>query len=276
MEHTTLHLLYSRFWHKFLYDICVVPTNEPYQRRVSHGMILAPDGQKMSKSRGNVINPDDVVAEYGADVLRMYEMFMGPYDQAVAWDLNGVKGIKRFLDRVWALQDKVDKGFEFVPKKDDLAAQKREELLHQVIKNVTNDIDAMKFNTAISNLMILVNGMMADKVISGKEYRGLLLLLYPFAPHVTSELWDIVDFDEEIASQEWPKFDEVKLNTRTILVPVQINGKVRFTIQITADDPESVMWVAIEKHPQFLKYTEGKEIIKRMYIQGKIASVVLK
>jgi leucyl-tRNA synthetase len=267
MEHTTLHLLYSRFWHKFLYDIGVVPTIEPYQQRVSHGMILAPDGQKMSKSRGNVINPDDIVSEYGADVLRMYEMFMGPYDQAVAWDLNGVKGIKRFLDKVWALSEKADA---------TLDAENGVALMHKTVKTVGNDIDSMKFNTAVAALMIFVNEMGARDAVPIVAYKNLLLLLYPFAPHIASELWENLKFDGKIHEQTWPKYDEAKLVAKTLEIPVQINGKVRFTVQVDVSAPEGVLWGAIEKEPIFLKHSEGKKVVKRMYIAGKIASVVLK
>lgn len=223
MEHTTLHLLYSRFWHKFLYDIGVVPTKEPYQKRTSHGMILGTNGEKMSKSKGNVINPDDIVNEFGADTFRVYEMFMGPFDQTAPWSMESIRGCGKFLDRVWNLQDMLVEENEYSPK--------FEKMMHKAIKKVSNDIEEMKFNTCISTFMTMVNEFYKEKQIGKAEFKTLLQLLNPFAPHMTEELFAKLS-DTTIANTPWPTYEESKTVDDTIEIPVQFNGKVKATISI--------------------------------------------
>ena len=263
MEHTTLHLLYSRFWHKFLYDIKVVPTHEPYQKRTSHGLILAEGGEKMSKSKGNVINPDEIVEIFGADALRMYEMFMGPFDQAIAWSTDNIVGVRRFLEKVWRLQEKVsDNKFDF------------NILLDGAIKKVGDDIEAMKFNTAVSSLMILANAYDAHKNFSKENYSILLILLAPFAPHVAEELWEKIGNKSSILKEKWPEYDISKTIVDKVQIAVQVNGKVRATVGILVDeDEESVKEKAIS-NDNVKKWTEDKEIKKVMYFKGKIVSIV--
>jgi len=272
MEHTTLHLLYSRFWNKFLYDIGAVPVSEPYKRRVSHGMILATDGEKMSKSRGNVINPDDVVEEYGADVLRTYEMFIGPYDQSVSWDTNGIKGVKRFLDKVWALQEKYDESYTF--NVDEQPGKARDKLLHQVIKEVTNDVESMKFNTAVSSIMILTNSLWSDEKISKFEIEVLLSLLNPFAPHLVSEITETL----KLKIEKWPVFDPEKAIIVTKEIVVQVNGKNRDKIALTADedkfDEDTIKELAL-KSENVKKYLAGKEPKRVIYIKDKLVNIVV-
>jgi len=263
MEHTTLHLLYSRFWNKFLYDIDAVPTPEPYARRVSHGMILAPDGQKMSKSRGNVINPDDIVAEFGADVLRLYEMFMGPYDQAVAWDLNGVKGIKRFLDRVY--------NFDKWVESEDYQVTS---LLHRTIKKVTEDIDGRHFNTAVSALMIFVNEI-SDKGCTKDSFKKFLKVIYPFTPHLVEELWNTLGGEDLVQKQSWQEYDDELTALQEIEIPVQINGKVRVKIKVAADITEEDLKKLVLENEQVQKYLAGKEPKKVIYVTGKLISLVV-
>ncbi|MFH0814511.1 MAG: leucine--tRNA ligase [Candidatus Falkowbacteria bacterium] len=275
MEHTTLHLLYSRFWHKFLYDIGAVPTSEPYQRRISHGMILAPDGQKMSKSRGNVINPDKIVEEFGADVLRIYEMFMGPYDQAVAWDLNGVKGASRFVERVYHFKNFTEK-----------CEPEVENLLHKTIKKVSEDIDERRFNTAVSAMMIFVNKIY-EKGCCKECFKKFLLLLSPFAPHLAEELFVALPLDEargrlahgdksSIFLNEWPTFDVTKIVDKMIEVVIQINGKVRGRLQVAADIQEKDILELALTDEKIKSQIEGKKIIKTMYVPKKIVSIVVK
>jgi len=267
MEHTTLHLLYSRFWHKFLYDIGVVPTSEPYQKRTSHGMILGTDGQKMSKSRGNVINPDDVVHEIGADAFRLYEMFMGAFDQAIPWSTNGARGCKRFLDRVWRLQDMINEGEGY---SSDLMAD-----MHVTIKKVTEDFDAMKFNTAIAAMMTLVNNMYAKGSVTRAELETLLVLLNPVAPHITEEMWENMGHDGSIAlSAKWPEFDEAKMVKNEVEIAVQICGKVRAKLMIPADltaDKAEEYFYAL---PEIQKLIEGKTVKKFVFIPGRLLNIV--
>jgi len=267
MEHTTLHLLYSRFWHKFLYDIGVVPTSEPYQKRTSHGMILGTDGQKMSKSRGNVINPDDVVHEIGADAFRLYEMFMGAFDQAIPWSTNGARGCKRFLDRVWRLQDMINEGEGY---SSDLMAD-----MHVTIKKVTEDFDAMKFNTAIAAMMTLVNNMYAKGSVTRAELETLLVLLNPVAPHITEEMWENMGHDGSIAlSAKWPEFDEAKMVKNEVEIAVQIRGKVRAKLMIPADltaDKAEEYFYAL---PEIQKLIEGKTVKKFVFIPGRLLNIV--
>ena len=219
MEHTTLHLLYSRFWHKFLYDIGKVPTKEPYQKRTSHGMILGGNGEKMSKSKGNVINPDDIVKEFGADSFRVYEMFMGQFDQTAPWSMESIRGCSKFLDRVWTMQDILTEGSEYSPK--------FESMMHKAIKKVSNDIEEMKFNTAVSTFMTMVNEFTKEKKINRAEYKTFLQLLNPFAPHMTEEIWERIGEKQEISQIPWPTYDESKTIDDEIEIPVQVNGKLK-------------------------------------------------
>ena len=230
MEHTTLHLLYSRFWHKFLYDQGVVPTPEPYQKRTSHGMILGENGEKMSKSRGNVVNPDDIVDVYGADTLRTYEMFIGAFDLAASWSEDGVKGCRRFLDRVWKLQDSVtdEKGY----------SKDMETKMHQVIKKVSNDFENLKYNTAIAAMMALLNDFYKKGSVTADEFKTLLILLNPVAPHITEELWSVKNYGGYVYQQTWPEFDEAKTVESTVEIAVQINGKTKATLAIGKEDPK--------------------------------------
>ena len=230
MEHTTLHLLYSRFWHKFLYDQGVVPTSEPYQKRTSHGMILGENGEKMSKSRGNVVNPDDIVDVYGADTLRTYEMFIGAFDLAASWSEDGVKGCRRFLDRVWKLQDSVtdEKGY----------SKDMETKMHQVIKKVSNDFENLKYNTAIAAMMALLNDFYKKGSVTADEFKTLLILLNPVAPHITEELWSVKNYGGYVYQQTWPEFDEAKTVESTVEIAVQINGKTKATLAIGKEDPK--------------------------------------
>jgi len=263
MEHTTLHLLYSRFWNKFLYDIDVVPTSEPYARRVSHGMILAPDGQKMSKSRGNVINPDQIVSEFGADVLRLYEMFMGPYDQPVAWDLNGVKGIKRFLDRIASFENWVEEDHYDVTS-----------LLHRTIKKVTEDIDARRFNTAVSAFMIFMNKIQ-EKGCTKDAFKKFLKIIYPFVPHLVEELWADLGEKELVQLQEWQEYNDELATLQEVEIPVQINGKVRVKLSVAADILENDLKKLALANEIVQKYLEGKEPKKIIYVPGKLISLVI-
>ncbi|MCD7867998.1 MAG: class I tRNA ligase family protein, partial [Clostridiales bacterium] len=228
MEHTTLHLLYSRFWHKFLYDEGVVPTPEPYQKRTSHGMILGSNGEKMSKSRGNVVNPDDIVRDYGADALRTYEMFIGAFELSAAWSEDGVKGCRRFLERVWKLQDLVVDG-------DGYSAD-LETKMHQTIKKVSQDFENLKYNTAIAAMMALINDFYKKNAVTRGEYKTLLTLLNPVAPHITEELWETLGYEGRIYQTTWPEYDEAKTVENTIEIALQVNGKVRGTMNIHRDD----------------------------------------
>lgn len=266
MEHTVLHLLYSRFWNQFLFDIGVVPTKEPYKKRTSHGMILAEDGQKMSKSRGNVVNPDEMVEKFGADALRTYIMFMGPFDQAVAWDTNGLVGVKRFLDRVWNLQEKIGEAQD---------EKKLTSILHQTIKKVTEDIEAMRFNTAIAKMMEFINEASREESISKELYLTLITLLSPFAPHLTEELWEQFGNSGSIALASWPVFDENLAKEDTITIAVQINGKLRATFAAPAEisEEEAKQQALSEENVQ--KYLEGKNPQKIIYIKGKLVSIVV-
>ena len=264
MEHTTLHLLYSRFWHKFLYDLKLVPTSEPYMKRTSHGMILAAEGEKMSKSKGNVVNPDELVKIYGADTLRMYEMFMGPFDQSVLWNTDGMVGPRRFLERAWNLQYKIEKNKKY-----------NEFELEKAIKKVTEDIEAMKFNTAISTLMIFVNEAGKQDSISQNAYEVLLKLLSPFAPHITEELWQILGHKKSINHESWPAYDVSKIQDEEVKIVVQVNGKVRTEITIRVDEGEEDIKHKVLKNEAILKYTLGKDIKKVIYVKNKLINIVI-
>ena len=265
MEHTTLHLLYSRFWHKFLYDNQVVPCPEPYQKRTSHGMILGENGEKMSKSRGNVVNPDDIVNDYGADTLRTYEMFIGAFDLSASWSENGVKGCRRFLERVWKLQDILTEG--------DGYSSDMETKMHQTIKKVSNDFENLKYNTAIAALMTLLNDFAKKGSITKGEYRTFLLLLNPVAPHITEEIWNTCGYEGYVYQQTWPEYDEEKTVENTIEIAVQINGKTRGVVALPVDaDKETALSKAKEVVADKLTGT----IIKEIYVPKKIINIVQK
>ncbi|NLH00644.1 MAG: leucine--tRNA ligase [Clostridiales bacterium] len=267
MEHTTLHLLYSRFWHKFLYDIGVVPTKEPYMKRTSHGMILGEGGEKMSKSRGNVINPNDIVAEFGADTLRLYIMFIGDFEKAVPWSSTAVKGCKRFLDRVWNLAE--------APLEGDGYSQANESEIHKAIKKVSEDIESMKFNTAIATLMSLVNTFYENKPTRG-DIKALLLLLSPFAPHIADELWEIQGFEGYACVQPWPEYDESKTVDAEKEIAVQIGGKLKSTVIIPLDaDDETVKQIAC-KDEKIERLLEGMEIVKTIVVKNKLINLIVK
>ena len=265
MEHTTLYLLYSRFWHKFLYDQGVVPTPEPYQKRTSHGMILGENGEKMSKSRGNVVNPDDIVQEYGADTLRTYEMFIGAFDLAASWSEDGVKGCRRFLDRVWKLQDLMtdEEGYS-----KDLETK-----MHQTIKKVSNDFENLKYNTAIAAMMTLLNDFYKKGSITMGELKTLIILLNPVAPHITEEMWQIIGCEGRVYQQTWPEFDEAKTVESSVEIAVQINGKVKGTLGIQKDDPKDQV---IAKAKEVIADKLTGNIVKEIYVPGRLVNMVMK
>ncbi|WP_448921699.1 leucine--tRNA ligase [Eubacterium sp.] len=265
MEHTTLHLLYSRFWHKFLYDIGVVPTSEPYQKRTSHGMILGENGEKMSKSRGNVVNPDEIVDTYGADTMRLYEMFIGDFEKAAPWNSDSIKGCKRFIEKYWNLQEKVVDGDEFTPE--------MEALMHKTIKKVTYDIDNLKANTAIAAMMSLVNELSA-KGCNKAELKTLTILLNPFAPHVTEEMWDVMGFGGMVNQAKWPTYDEAKTQENDVEIVIQIMGKVRAKITVPVDMAKDDVLALAKAEPKIAELLDGKEIKKEVYVPGKLVNFV--
>ena len=265
MEHTTLHLLYSRFWHRFLYDQGVVPCPEPYKKRTSHGMILGENGEKMSKSRGNVVNPDDIVREYGADTLRTYEMFIGAFDLSASWSENGVKGCRRFLERVWKLQDILTEGDNY---SSDLATK-----FHQTIKKVSGDYENLKYNTAIAALMTLLNDIAKKGSVNQAEYKTFLILLNPVAPHITEELWNRAGFENRLYQQTWPEFDEEKTVEDTVEIAVQINGKTKVVVTVAKDISKED---AIAKGKEALGDKLTGNIIKEIYVPGRIINIVAK
>ena len=265
MEHTTLHLLYSRFWHKFLYDQGVVPTPEPYQKRTSHGMILGENGEKMSKSRGNVVNPDDIVNAYGADTLRTYEMFIGAFDLAASWSDDGVKGCRRFLERVWKLQDIVVDG--------DAYSKDMETKMHQTIKKVSTDFENLKYNTAIAAMMALVNDFYKKNAVTKGEMKTLLTLLNPVAPHITEEMWSILGYEGYLYQASWPTFDEAKTVESTVEIAVQINGKMKATLAINKDDSKDAV---IAKAKEAIADKLTGNIVKEIYVPGRIVNIVMK
>ena len=268
MEHTTLHLLYSRFWHKFLYDQGLVPCSEPYMKRTSHGMILGENGEKMSKSRGNVVNPDDVVDEFGADTLRTYEMFIGAFDLSATWSMEGVKGCRRFLDRVWKLQDMLVDGEGYRPE--------METRMHQTIKKVSGDFEGLKFNTAIAAMMALVNDFYKANSVTKDEYATLILLLNPVAPHMTEELWEMYFGNGRVYQQKWPEYDEAKTVESTVEIAVQINGKVKATLMVGLDEEESSVKEKAHAIPVIAELTAGKNIVREIYVKGRILNIVAK
>ena len=268
MEHTTLHLLYSRFWHKFLYDIGVVPTKEPYAKRTSHGMILGTNGEKMSKSKGNVINPDDIVQEFGADAFRVYEMFMGPFDQTAPWSMESIRGCMKFLDRVWNMQDFLVEGDEY--------SEKFEKMMHKAIQKVSNDIEEMKFNTSVATFMTMVNEFYKAKTINKAEYKTFLQLLNPFAPHMTEEIYERIGEKATIANTKWPEYDEAKTIEDKIEIPVQINGKLKATISINRDADQDEVKQAVNANETIQNAIAGKNVVKEIYVKNKIYNIVVK
>lgn len=268
MEHVTRHLLYSRFWHQFLYDIGVVPTKEPYKKRTAQGLILGSDGEKMSKSKGNVVNPNDIIDEFGADTLRTYVMFIGDYEKAAPWSENGTKGCRRFLERVWKLQEILVDGEEYSPA--------LETAMHKTIKKVDGDYEEMKYNTAIAALMSLLNDFNKEGKVTKAEFRTYLQLLYPVAPHMTEELWEMAGFEGYLHASEWPVYDDAKTVDAVIEMAVQINGKVRgkITLPVAADAEEAKAIALANENIQ--NYVEGKNIVKEIYIPGKIFNIVVK
>ena len=265
MEHTTLHLLYSRFWHRFLYDEKVVPCQEPYLKRTSHGMILGSNGEKMSKSRGNVVNPDDIVRDYGADTLRTYEMFIGAFELSAAWSEDGVKGCRRFLERVWKLQDILVDGDEY---SKDLEVK-----MHQTIKKVSNDFESLKYNTAIAAMMALINEFYKKNAVTRGEFKTLLTLLNPVAPHITEEIWQTVGFEGRIYQTTWPEFNESKTVENTVEIAVQINGKTKATLDIARDEDKASV---IAKAKETIADKLTGNIVKEIYVPGRIVNLVMK
>ena len=267
MEHTTLHLLYSRFWHKFLYDLGVVPTKEPYAKRTSHGMILGENGEKMSKSRGNVVNPDEIVDTYGADTMRLYEMFIGDFEKAAPWSPKSIKGCRRFLERVWALAEKVQDG--------DTYSKEHEVLMHRTIKKVGEDADNLKANTAIAALMTMLNEFY-DKGVNRAEYMTFLTLLSPFAPHITEELWQQMGGEGLLSVAPWPQYDEEKTVEDTVEMAVQVNGKLKCTIKLPADcDKQTAIDTALAEE-KVQHAIEGKQMVKQIVVPGKIVNLVVR
>ncbi len=267
MEHTTLHLLYSRFWHKFLYDLGVVPFPEPYHKRTSHGMILGEGGEKMSKSRGNVVNPNDVVAQYGADTMRMYIMFIGDFEKAAAWSDNAVKGCKRFLDRIWNLADQVKAGETY--------SKDNEALVHKTIKKVSDDIENMKFNTAIAALMTLTN-QFYDKGVNRAEFQTLLLLLSPFAPHIVEELWERFGLEGMACTSSWPAYDESKTIASEVTIAVQVGGKLKATVTVPMNSDQEAVLEVVKAEPKIAKLMEGKNLVKVIHVPNKLMNLILK
>ena len=266
MEHTTLHLLYSRFWHKFLYDIGVVPTSEPYMKRTSHGMILGENGEKMSKSRGNVVNPDEIVDRYGADTMRLYEMFIGDFEKAAPWNSDSIKGCKRFVERFWNLQEIVTDGDEY---SSDI-----EPLMHKTIKKVSEDIENLKCNTAIAAMMTLLNKIYDKKSITRGELRTLTILLNPFAPHVTEEVWEKMNFGGFVHEAKWPEYDEAKTVENSVEIVLQIMGKVRSRMTIPVDMPKDEVIALAKQDEKIAAAIEGKTIKKEIYVPNKLVNIV--
>lgn len=268
MEHTTLHLLYSRFWHKFLYDCGLVPTKEPYKKRTSHGMILGSNNEKMSKSRGNVVNPDEIIEQYGADSLRLYEMFIGDFEKSVPWADNGIKGCRRFLERVWGLQELVEDG--------EVYSKDIEIIFNKTIKKVSQDYENLKFNTAIAALMTLLNKVYEKGHINRKEYETFLILLNPAAPHITEELWQSLGFKGMLNEQSWPTWDEEKTIDEEVEIAIQINGKVKTTMKIKVDATSEEVKDLVFNDRNILSILEGKDIVKEIYVPNKIYNIVCK
>ena len=271
MEHTTLHLLYSRFWHKFLYDIGVVPTKEPYAKRTSHGMILGEGGEKMSKSRGNVVNPNDIVAQYGADTMRLYIMFIGDFEKVATWSDDAVKGCKRFLDRVWNLAE--------MATADKTVSEKNEPIIHKTIKKVTDDIDTLKMNTAIAALMTMVNEFYANGLTRG-DFEKLLLMLSPFAPHMVEELWEqlgcAAEYGKMAMQMPWPEYDESKTVAAHTEMAVQVNGKLKGTVTVAMDSEQDAVVEAARQVEKIAKALDGMQIVKVIFVKNKLINLIVK
>lgn len=268
MEHTTLHLLYSRFWHKFLYDIGVVSCPEPYAKRTSHGMILGENGEKMSKSRGNVVNPDDIVRDYGADTMRLYEMFIGDFEKSAPWSTASIKGCKRFLERIWNLQDILIDGDAYRPE--------METAMHKTIKKVSEDIEALKFNTAIAAMMALLNDLSDSGAVNRAEYRDLLILLNPFAPHITEELYSVLGYEGRLSAQSWVTYDEAKCKESTVEIVVQVNGRIKAKLNVPADIQKDDALALAKSDARVAELISGKKIVKEIYVPGKLVNIVAK
>lgn len=268
MEHTTLHLLYSRFWHKFLYDIGVVPTSEPYAKRTSHGMILGENGEKMSKSRGNVVNPDDIVNEYGADTMRLYEMFIGDFEKSAPWSPKSIRGCKRFLERVCSLSDIINDSNEY--------SKNLETHFNRAVKKVTEDIDALKMNTAIATLMSLINDIYAEGSITKKEFKVFITLLNPFAPHLTEELWQQAGFEGMLNKTEWPSFDPDKCIDKSVEIVAQVNGKIKCKLNVDTDISADDALSLAKAQPAVIEAMSGKTVIKELYVPKKLVNIVVK
>ena len=268
MEHTTLHLLYSRFWHKFLYDIGVVPNPEPYAKRTSHGMILGENGEKMSKSRGNVVNPDDIINEYGADTMRLYEMFIGDFEKAAPWSSSSIKGCKRFLDRVWSLADNINDQNGY--------SAKLESAFHKAIKKVTADVEELKMNTAIATLMALLNDIHSVGSITRDEFKTFITLLNPFAPHITEELWTMCGYEGMLNQTKWPEYDEAKCAESTVEIVVQVNGKIRGRLNVPVDISSEDAIALAKNNEMITNEINGKNIIKELYVPKKLVNIVVK
>jgi len=268
MEHVTRHMIYSRFWHHFLYDQGIVPTEEPYAKRTAQGLILGPDGDKMSKSKGNVVDPNDVVNVYGADVLRLYVLFMGDYEKAAPWSENSVRGCKRYIDRVWNLMENVTGGEEYSA---DL-----ESAFHKTVRKVTSDIENMKFNTAIAALMSLMNDISAKGSITRGELKTYLTLLNPFAPHITEEMWEMAGFEGMMVTTPWPSYDEAKTVDKEIEIPVQVNGKLRSVLKIAADADKDTILTAAKADEKVKVFTDGKNVVKEIFVPGKMVNLIVK
>jgi leucyl-tRNA synthetase len=268
MEHTTLHLLYSRFWHKFLYDIGVVPTKEPYAKRTSHGMILGENGEKMSKSRGNVVNPDEIVKDYGADTMRLYEMFIGDFEKSAPWNTSSIKGCKRFLERTMSLLDIVTDG--------DGIRKELERAFNVTIKKVTEDIDALKFNTALASLMSLINDICDTGSVTREELSVFIRMLCPFAPHLCEEMWQQAGFDGDMTYANWPEYDESKTVLSEVEIAVQILGKVRGKLVIPADATQDAVLDMVKADSHLASLLDGKQIVKVIYVPKKLINIVAK
>lgn len=269
MEHTTLHLLYSRFWYKFLNDIGIVPTSEPYYKRTSHGMILGTNGEKMSKSRGNIVNPDDIINEYGADTMRLYEMFIGDFEKSAPWNSDSIKGCKRFLDKVWNLQNMV------INEDKSLYRKELESGFNKTIKKVSYDIENLKFNTAIASLMALLNEIYNLKSITKTEFATYLILLNPFAPHITEEIWFILSLGQNITDQKWPKYDESKCQDSLVEIAIQVNGKIKARIMVSKDMPKDEVIILAKNNNNVLIAINNKNVIKEIYVPNKLLNLVI-
>ena len=280
MEHTTLHLLYSRFWHKFLYDEKLVPTAEPYKKRTSHGLILAGGGVKMSKSKGNVVNPDDIIKRFGADALRVYEMFMGPFEQAIIWDENGLVGVRRFLEKVWRLvsrfapSEKYNKAGGVKTAEEKGASGKIIVLLHKTIKKVTEDIENMKFNTAVSQLMILTNTLEKSAYVSGEDLGILVRLLTPFAPHICEDIWKILGNRQGPGKESWPVYDASKIAEAMVKIAIAVNGKVRTILEIASGSSEEEVKASALSLDGIKKWLAGKSPARIIYVQDKMFNII--